>query len=241
MEGDGVTVSTSLLAWMIGRYHILVGIPMNEPLNSQLIPQSPDEYANLPEHDYLEVLGIERLYAALVNTEESPGHLIHLAHALGRAAKETNILSDSKPNTASLDPLPPTVLPDHRTLQKSRGSAYKTVGSITSISGSDSSTESRDLEQDDQFMSYYARRVNEVVYILDDDVRHVSDNRCHASKHFASPEFIDIDLISDKIMDLESVKSEHDDLKGVTDGETKRKREDEISLSPPIVRLFFPS
>ncbi|KAG1813015.1 hypothetical protein EV424DRAFT_1349138 [Suillus variegatus] len=197
----------------------------HKPLNGQLIPQSPDEYANLPEHDYLEALGIERLYAALVNAEESPGHLIHLAHALGRAAKETNILSDSKPNTASLDPLPPTVLPDHRTLQKSRGSAYKTVGSITSVSGSDSSTE-----------SYYARRANEVVYISDDDVGHVSDNRCHACKCFASPEFIDVDLISDKIMDVESVKSEHDDSKEVTDGEAKRKREDEIPLSPPIAQ-----
>ncbi|KAG2108229.1 uncharacterized protein F5147DRAFT_652952 [Suillus discolor] len=243
-EGDGVAVSTSPLAWMIGRYCVLVGIPIDNPLNGQLILQSPDEYDNLPEHDYLEALGIECLYAALVNTEESPGHLIHLAHALGRAAKETNILSDSKPNAASLDPLPPTLMPHPRTLQKSTGSAYKPVGSITSVSGSDGSTESRDLEQDDQCMSYHASRPNEVLYILDDDVGHVSDNRCHASKCFASPEFIDIDLISHEMMDMESVKSEHndhinDDLKEVKDGEVKRKREDEISLSPPIIRLFF--
>jgi hypothetical protein len=111
IEGRGFEISHNLLVWMVERYRKLVGVPLEEPLNGQLIPQSPDEYHDLTEHDYLEALGIERLYAALVNAQESPEHLIHLAHALGRAAKETNILSDSKPNTPSLDPLPPTTLP----------------------------------------------------------------------------------------------------------------------------------
>ncbi|KAG2354159.1 hypothetical protein BDR07DRAFT_1382473 [Suillus spraguei] len=107
IEGNGVTVTTSLLAWMIERYWILVGLPLDEHLNGQIILQSPDQYENMQEHDYYEVYGIERLYATLVNAEESPGHLINLAHALGRAAKETNMLSKSKPDTLALDPLPP--------------------------------------------------------------------------------------------------------------------------------------
>ncbi|KAG2360977.1 hypothetical protein BDR07DRAFT_1486439 [Suillus spraguei] len=111
MEGDGVDISKKLMVWMMRRFRTLVGIPLEEPLNGQLIQQSPDEYHDLTENDYFEALGIERLYAALVNAEESPGHLIHLAHALGRAAKETNLLSDSKPDAPCLDPLPPTTLP----------------------------------------------------------------------------------------------------------------------------------
>jgi hypothetical protein len=92
---------------MIEQYCILVGIPLNKPLHDQLIPQSLDEYHNLEEDDYLDALGIEPLYAALVNAEESPEHLIHLAHALGHVVEDTNTLSDSKPNTWALDPLPP--------------------------------------------------------------------------------------------------------------------------------------
>ncbi|KAG2079583.1 uncharacterized protein F5147DRAFT_818863 [Suillus discolor] len=111
IEGDGQDISKKLIVWMIQRFRTLVGVPLDAPLNGQLITQSPDEYHELTENDYFEALGIERLYAALVNAEKSPEHLIHLAHALGRAAKETNILSDSKPETPSLDPLPPTTLP----------------------------------------------------------------------------------------------------------------------------------
>ncbi|KAG2119223.1 hypothetical protein BD769DRAFT_1390527 [Suillus cothurnatus] len=88
-------------------YYILVGIPLNKPLHDQLIPQLLDKYHNLKEDDYLDALGIKPLYAALVNAEESPEHLIHLAHALGHVVKDTNTLSDSKPNTWALDPLPP--------------------------------------------------------------------------------------------------------------------------------------
>jgi hypothetical protein len=179
-EGDGVTVSTNLLAWMVERYRTLVGIPLDEPLNGQLIPQSPDEYPNLLENDYLEALGIERLYSALVNADESPGHLIHLAHALGRAAKETSILSDSKPNTTSLNPLPPTKLPRIRTPQRNIRSTGINVGSITGISESDSSTESTDTDEPDQCASDNACTADEVAYVTDDHDGSSSSNVFHA-------------------------------------------------------------
>jgi hypothetical protein len=108
-EGGGREIACNLLVWITGRYRFLVGIPIEDPFNGQLIPQSPDEY-DLTEDDYLEALGIERLYAALLHADTSPDHLVHLAHALGRAAKETNILSDSKPGMP-LEPLPPITLP----------------------------------------------------------------------------------------------------------------------------------
>lgn len=240
MEGDGITVSASLLTWMIERYRILVGIPLNEHLHGQLIPQSPDEYDDLPEHDYLEALGIERLYAALVNAERSPGHLIHLAHALGRAAKETNILSDSKPNGMSLDPLPRTSFPRPRTPRSSTISADDTLGSVTFIVESDSSVESGNLEDHDQVMSDHASTGNKVVCVTEYD-GHASDNMRHASEGPACPDVIDIDEIPNILMEMEVIQSgsadnKNDHSKEVMEGEVKRKREDAPPLSPRMVR-----
>ncbi|KAG1830495.1 hypothetical protein DFJ58DRAFT_848445 [Suillus subalutaceus] len=146
VEGDALLVSTNLVSWMIERYRILVGIPLNAYLGGQLIPQSPDEYSHLTEDDYLEALGIERLYAALVNMEESPDHLNHLAHVLGRAVKGTNTLSDSKPNTQSLDPLPPTMLPIPIPPHWNRGLTRPTNNNVEP-DGSNESTHTGDRDE----------------------------------------------------------------------------------------------
>lgn len=117
------------------------------------------------------------------------------------------------------------------------------VGSIIPISGSNSLTKLRDVEQDDQYTSYHTSCATKDLYISD-DIRHVSDNGCHASKGYVSLEYVDINLIPNKIMNVEAVQSgytdhNNDDSKELTDGEVKRKREDELSLSPLIVHLFF--
>jgi hypothetical protein len=54
----------------------------------------------------MEALGIERLYVALTHATDSPSHLVHLFHALGRAALTTNMLSNSSSVVDAADPLP---------------------------------------------------------------------------------------------------------------------------------------
>lgn len=93
-------------------------------------------------------------------------------------------------------------------------------------------------------MSYHTSCTTKDLYISDDDIRHISNNECHVSEGYASPEYIDVDLIPNEMIDIEAVQNgytnyNNDNSKEVTDGEVKRKREDELSLSPPIVHLFF--
>ncbi|KAG1826504.1 hypothetical protein EV424DRAFT_1345477 [Suillus variegatus] len=45
---------------------------------TKVVESLPDEYNELTENDYFEALEIERVYAALVNTEKGPEHLIYL-------------------------------------------------------------------------------------------------------------------------------------------------------------------
>ncbi|KAG2360972.1 hypothetical protein BDR07DRAFT_1486434 [Suillus spraguei] len=245
IEGDGVTVTTSLLAWMIERYRILIGLPLDEHLNGQIIPQSPDQYENMQEHDYYEALGIERLYAALVNAEESPGHLIHLAHALGRAAKETNMLSESKPNTLALDPLPPTMFFRPQT---PRGQGMSMDNDVQSII--DSSTESTDADEHDQSVSGHASTENEAM--CDDvsnasgtSVLHVADAckedmviDCNIMSGDGNSMHSDVDDINEDKMDTEEESGHGDDhndkSRDGTHGEGKRKRAQSLAVSPQV-------
>ncbi|KAG1818614.1 uncharacterized protein BJ212DRAFT_1298684 [Suillus subaureus] len=236
IEGNRVLVSRNLVSWMIEQYCILVGIPLNEPLHGQLIPQSPDEYHNLTEHDYLEALGIECLYAPLVNAEESPDHLIHLTHALGRAIKETHALSYSKPSTQYLDPLPPMFLP------------------IPMIPCRNSSIDSTDTGDHDGSVSNNACTANahsalpgsetqEDLIVINSNlisnacsrhITHVDDNCVHINVNDGHPD----------VMDTEAVRGGHgddnnNDSKDGMDGEGKRKRVDSLAPSPSVVLLFL--
>lgn len=50
-------------------------------------------------------LGLERFYVALTHMHHSPYHLVYLFHALGKAALETKLLSDSNSTVEAVEPL----------------------------------------------------------------------------------------------------------------------------------------
>jgi hypothetical protein len=221
MDGDGQDISKKLIVWMIQRFRTLVGVPLDAPLNGQLITQSPDEYHELTENDYFEALGIERLYAALVNAQKSPEHLIHLAHALGRAAKETNILSDSKPETPSLDPLPPTTLPRATTSRMSTipfknnieskyhdfiifnmKSTYVDVFATTDQSVSDSFTRMKDTHIDDGPVSVQGKAEGKSAYDTE-------DHGDHNKGEFAADADEDDVSMSDNVRNASQVSERH--------------------------------
>ncbi|KAG2121472.1 hypothetical protein DEU56DRAFT_760646 [Suillus clintonianus] len=265
-EGNGHQISRNLLNWMIQRFRTLVGVPLDEPLNGQVIPQSPDEYEDLTEHDYLEALGIERLYAALLNAEESPGHLVHLAHALGRAANETNVLSYSKPDTPALEPLPPTMLPLPKTmastddlansqdalpdlLEGHHVSAYDDLGATGGNYENFSSTGLRQTDDDDDdYVDDTSDRSEQsgTAGLTDaDDGSPVTSERAtprkflpHAHSDDGSSSDHDSSPIYADEMDVEIVKGgDCSDDSDVMDGESKRKRTGSLALSPPVVLL----
>ncbi|KAG0693006.1 hypothetical protein DFH29DRAFT_881820 [Suillus ampliporus] len=70
-EADGTRIGNNLGMWLTTRFRFLAGIPVEGDVSGQLIPQSPDAYPFPHYDDYLEALGLERLYAALRSAEET--------------------------------------------------------------------------------------------------------------------------------------------------------------------------
>lgn len=103
---DGTTVTNNMLIWLIREYRTISGIPLDQDFNGRLIARSPEESSFALRDEYLEALGIERFYVALTHMHDSPQHLVHLFHALGKATLETNLLSDSSSIIDAVDPLP---------------------------------------------------------------------------------------------------------------------------------------
>jgi hypothetical protein len=262
-EGDGYVVSTSLFVWMIERYRKLVGIPVNEPLNGQLIPQSPNKCQGLTEDDYLEALGIERMYTALINAEQRPDHLVYLAHALGRAAKENNILSDSTSTTQSLDKMPSRSM-----LSDSVTGSMDHAGAIGCLSEFHNSIKFTDTDDKDGYESNLASPTNQASYDQYDRDISVSDDvwTAHAAvalDHMvihsditgsagestcvagADDNCMHIDVHDNPtpMMDTEANKNGHGpdnrgDSREDTKGNVKRNREDYLDVSPTVVLLL---
>ncbi|KAG2121477.1 hypothetical protein DEU56DRAFT_918162 [Suillus clintonianus] len=123
LYGNGQKIADNTLIWLIRRYRALSGIPLDEDFNGQLMEQSPKEASFQEYDDYLEALGLERFYVALNHSQDSSYHLIHLFHALGKAALTTNLLSHSSSRVDSVDPLP--------TLTSKRANDHDMVVTIT--------------------------------------------------------------------------------------------------------------
>jgi hypothetical protein len=101
-----MTIANNALFWMIKRYRTLSRIPLQSGFNGRIMSQSPQEVSFRHRDQYLEALGIERLYVAMTHAADSPSHLVHLFHALGTAALATNMLSTSSSVVDAKDPLP---------------------------------------------------------------------------------------------------------------------------------------
>ncbi|KAG0692219.1 hypothetical protein DFH29DRAFT_882808 [Suillus ampliporus] len=182
-----------------------------------LIPQSPDAYPFPHYDDYLEALGLERLYAALGSAEESPGHLVYLFHALGRAALNTNQLSHSNPRFEPLEPLPPTMLggprqpPDKNVVADAEDPIEDEVEVSEMVdTGADGDVDSISDKDTDQQEG-------------GEDVEEDGSEAC------AGTMVVDRDLNCGGI-------SEGGESREGTDGESKRKRADSLAFSPPKVR-----
>ncbi|KAG2360978.1 hypothetical protein BDR07DRAFT_1486440 [Suillus spraguei] len=103
---DGTTIANNMLIWFVKQYRCVTGTPLDEDFNGRLVSCSPDEANSIDRDSYLEALGLERLYVALSHMHDSPYHLVHLFHALGKAALETNLLSNSSTRVDAVEPLP---------------------------------------------------------------------------------------------------------------------------------------
>jgi hypothetical protein len=76
---------------MLLRFRQLSGTAIDADVNGVVIPLNPRTIPFEDDDDFLEALGMERLYAAIVHMETRPRFLSHLFHALGSLANDADI------------------------------------------------------------------------------------------------------------------------------------------------------
>jgi hypothetical protein len=76
---------------MLLRFRQLAMTDMNADVNGVVIPLNPRTIPFEDEDDFLEALGMERLYSAIVHMDTRPRFLSHLFHALGSLAHDADI------------------------------------------------------------------------------------------------------------------------------------------------------
>lgn len=91
---------------MLLRFRQLSNADMNADLNGVVIAQNPRTIPFVDPDDYLEALGMERLYAAIAHMDQRPRFLSHLFHALGALAQDSE-LGHSNPVTWPISSPPP--------------------------------------------------------------------------------------------------------------------------------------
>ncbi|OJA18369.1 hypothetical protein AZE42_00729 [Rhizopogon vesiculosus] len=101
-------VFLKLATWFLLRSRQLAKSDINAALDSVLIEGHPRDVKYDNDDGYYEALGMERMYSAIVNMEERPGHLAHLFHALGKSFDQSAVEA-SNPNIRPVLS-PPTVV-----------------------------------------------------------------------------------------------------------------------------------
>ncbi|KAG1879694.1 hypothetical protein C8R48DRAFT_767930 [Suillus tomentosus] len=101
-------VFLKLATWMLLRFRQLANLDMDADVNGVVIPENPRTMAFDSDDQYLEALGMERLYSAIVHMESRPRFLSHLFHALGNVAN-TSDLGESNPRFWSITSPPPVI------------------------------------------------------------------------------------------------------------------------------------
>jgi hypothetical protein len=221
------------LVWIVKEYRAIAGIPFNEEFDGRLISRSPEEASFTHRDSYLEALGIERLYVALTHANDSPYHLVHLFHALGKAALETNLLSEGSSSVSAVDPLPKL------TPRQPHGSVDD---AIVISSDSDSMIDAdpflrlrskrlEDLDEDVEFdHDNEATSEDRDNIVIDEDVDHSTEDDTHAVPSHTPVISTNHGIIGD----LERLFSD-------VDVEGKRKRVESGAASPPKVRNHWMS
>jgi hypothetical protein len=108
-EHGNTQVFVKLGTWMLLRFRQLATQELDDDVNGIVIPQDPRTLTFNHHDQFLEALGMERLYSAIVHIESRPRYLSHLFHALGRAANESD-MGASNPRFWPI-PSPPPVIP----------------------------------------------------------------------------------------------------------------------------------
>jgi hypothetical protein len=90
-EQGNSQVFLKLATWMLLRFRQLSMTDMNADVNGVVIPLNPRTIPFSSPDDFLEALGMERLYAAIVHMETRPRYISHLFHALGTLANDAEI------------------------------------------------------------------------------------------------------------------------------------------------------
>ncbi|KAG1808897.1 uncharacterized protein BJ212DRAFT_1302798 [Suillus subaureus] len=77
-EQGNPQVFLKLVTWMLLRFHQLTMTDMNTDVNDVVIPLNPRTIPFENDDDFLEALGMECLYAAIIHMETCPHYLSHL-------------------------------------------------------------------------------------------------------------------------------------------------------------------
>lgn len=163
--------------------------------------------------EYLEALGIERFYVALTHVHDSPHHLIHLFHALGKAALETNLLSDSSSIIDAVDPLP--------WLTSTQLKGFENDDIVAPVD--------EDVESlyGDEAMCGDGPELAADAMVIDEDMYHSTEEGAKSVRSDQLP----VSTNRGTIEDLERLCED-------AEGEGKRKRAESHGTSPPQVRHF---
>jgi hypothetical protein len=212
---DGTTVTNNMLIWLIREYRTISRIPLDQDFNGRLIARSPEESSFAMRDEYLEALGIERFYVALTHMHDSPHHLVHLFHALGKAALETNLLSDSSSIIDAVDPLPWLTSTQLKGLENDDMATPVDVDEdVKSLYGDEA------MWEDGPELAADAMVINEDIYSsTEKGAKSVRSNQLPVSTNRGT------------IEDLERLYED-------AEGEGKRKRAESHGTSPTQVRYF---
>ncbi|KAG2029763.1 hypothetical protein BDR03DRAFT_1017979 [Suillus americanus] len=113
-ERGNSQVFLKLATWMLLRFRQLTMTDMNADVNDVVIPLNPRTIPFEHDDDFLEALGMERLYAAIVHMETRPRYLSHLLHALGSLVNDADIGQSNHgwQPIASPPPVTPSMMED---------------------------------------------------------------------------------------------------------------------------------
>ncbi|KAG1786397.1 uncharacterized protein HD556DRAFT_1449774 [Suillus plorans] len=107
-ERGNSQVFLKLGTWMLLRFRQLALLDMDGDVDGVVIPENPRTMAFDSEDQFLEALGMERLYSAIVHMESRPRFLSHLFHSLGTLA-HTSDIGESNPRFWSISSPPPVI------------------------------------------------------------------------------------------------------------------------------------
>ncbi|KAG2108203.1 uncharacterized protein F5147DRAFT_773784 [Suillus discolor] len=116
-EQGNLQVFLKLGTWMLLRFRQLAMLDMDTDVNGVIIPENPRTMAFDSEDQYLEALGMEHLYSAIVHMESRLCFLSHLFHSLGNVANDSDI-RESNPRFWSIAS-PPPVTHSNRSVRRS--------------------------------------------------------------------------------------------------------------------------